>query len=96
MLATLNSGAGPFSLTLVKDITSGAPTVKRIDLNASFMGVAFSPDSKRVLTGSTDGAARLWDVDYHDTIRYLCARLVRDFTADERAQYGISKDGPTC
>src|SRR5215510_989621 len=34
MLATLNSGAGPFSLTLIKAINGGAPVVKRIDVNA--------------------------------------------------------------
>jgi hypothetical protein len=49
-----------------------------------------------VLTGSLDGTARLWDTDYHDTIRYLCSRLLRDFSDDERAQYGIPNDGPTC
>src|SRR5262245_41952992 len=48
ILATLNSGAGPFSLTLITQLSSPAPVVKRIDLNASFMGVAFSPASRRV------------------------------------------------
>ena len=62
MLATLNSGAGPFSLTLINDLTSAAPTVKRIDVNASFMGVVFSPDSKRVyLSGGETG--NLWIAD---------------------------------
>jgi len=43
-----------------------------------------------------DHTARLWDVDINDTIADLCARLQRDFTAEERAQYGIPDDGPTC
>jgi DNA-binding beta-propeller fold protein YncE len=56
MLATLNSGARPFSLTLISDLASSTPAVKRIDVNASFMGVTFSPDSQRVyLSGGENG-----------------------------------------
>src|SRR5215831_17144037 len=62
ILATLNSGAGPFSLTLITQLTSPAPAVKRIDLNASFMGVTFSPDSRRIyLSGGENG--NLWIAD---------------------------------
>jgi len=35
-------------------------------------------------------------VDYHTTMEYLCSRLLRDFTEEERAQYGITDDAPTC
>ena len=56
MLATLNSGAGPFSLTLITQLDSPTPNVKRINVNASFMGVTFSPDSKLVyLSGGENG-----------------------------------------
>src|SRR5262245_8100738 len=41
MLATLNSGAAPFSLTLITELHSRTPTVQRVDVNASLMGVAF-------------------------------------------------------
>ena len=62
MLATLNSGAAPFSLTLIGQLNSGTPTVKRVDVNASFMGVTFSPDSKRVyLSGGENG--NIWIAD---------------------------------
>src|SRR5262245_1924698 len=62
MLATLNSGAGPFSLTLIGQIGSPTPTVKRIDVNASFLGVTFSPDSRRVyLSGGENG--NIWIAD---------------------------------
>ena len=62
MLATLNSGAAPFSLTLITQLDSATPTVKRIDVNASFMGVTFSPDSKRVyLSGGENG--NIWVAD---------------------------------
>ena len=56
MLATLNSGAGPFSLTLITQLNSLVPAVKRINVNATFMGVTFSPDSTRVyLSGGENG-----------------------------------------
>ena len=56
MLATLNSGAAPFSLTLISGLASATPTVTRIDVNASFMGVTFSNDSRRVyLSGGENG-----------------------------------------
>jgi WD40 repeat protein/transcriptional regulator with XRE-family HTH domain len=58
--------------------------------------VVFSPDGKTFFTGSDDGTARMWDVDYHDTLRYLCANLLHDFTDAERAQYQIKDNLPTC
>jgi len=62
-LATLNSGAGPFSVTLIGQLNSATPTVKRIDVNASFMGVTFSPDSSRVyLSGGENGNIWIGDV----------------------------------
>ena len=46
-LATINSGDGPFSVTLVSQLGSPTPTAKRIDLDSTFMGVAFSRDGAR-------------------------------------------------
>ena len=63
MLATLNSGAAPFSLTLISQLSSATPAVKRIDVNASFMGVTFSADSRRVfLSGGENGNIWVGDV----------------------------------
>jgi WD40 repeat protein len=58
--------------------------------------VIFSPDGKFILTSSDDGTARLWDLDYHTTMQYLCSRLLRDFSDAERAQYNIKDTTPTC
>jgi WD40 repeat protein len=58
--------------------------------------VRFSADGKYVLTASQDQTARLWYTDYHDTIHYLCGLLTGDLTPDERTQYGIADQGPTC
>ena len=56
----------------------------------------FSPDGKTFVTGSDDGTARLWSVDYNDTMKYLCSNLLRDFTDEERKQYHIEDNLPTC
>jgi WD40 repeat protein len=58
--------------------------------------VAFSPDGKYVLTASTDKTAKLWDTDSSDTLRWACAHLTRDLTPQERTQYFITKNTPTC
>jgi len=52
--------------------------------------------AKYILTGSADNTARLWDITYDDTIRALCERLLRDLSAEEWGQHGISDDGRTC
>ncbi len=59
-------------------------------------GVAFAPDSRTLLVSSSDGTARRFDVDYHDTINYLCSRLLRDLSDEERGQYGINDRPPRC
>jgi DNA-binding beta-propeller fold protein YncE len=46
-LATVNSGASRFSVTLIKNLQAPAPTVKRIDVSSTFMGVTFSANSAR-------------------------------------------------
>ncbi len=55
-LATSNSGASRFSVTLITDLGSTSPQAKRVNVNATFMGVVFSPDSKRFyLAGGENG-----------------------------------------
>src|SRR5215467_5201483 len=46
MLATINSGVGPFSVTLIRNL-KGAPQTKVITLDATFQGIAFSRDGSR-------------------------------------------------
>src|SRR5215831_15680599 len=47
MLATVNSGTGPFSISLIKNIHSNPPTTSVVPVSSAFMGVTFSPDSLR-------------------------------------------------
>ena len=56
----------------------------------------FSADGKTFVTGSDDGTARMWSVDYRDTMNYLCTSLLRDFTDAEREQYHIKDNLPAC
>jgi WD40 repeat protein len=58
--------------------------------------VSFSPDGKYILTSGADGTARMWPVDLDEAISVICANLTRDFTPEEREQYGIPDDSPTC
>lgn len=46
-LATINSGTNPFSVTLIRNVRSTTPEVSRVDLNATFLGITFSPDGSR-------------------------------------------------
>jgi hypothetical protein len=62
----------------------------------AFATVELSPDDQFVLIDYEDQSVHLFDVDYQDTVRYACSRLLRDLTFDERAQYGIMDDEPTC
>ncbi len=78
------------------DVTSGEELRRFVGHTAAVTNLAFSPDNQFLATVSSDGTAKLWDIDYHTTMQYLCSILLRDFTAEERVQYGIPDDRPTC
>jgi WD40 repeat protein/DNA-binding SARP family transcriptional activator len=78
------------------DAQTGQELRRLIGHTAGLENVVFSPDGKYILTASDDGTAMLWDVDYHTTMDYLCSKMLRDFTVDERLQFGISDQDPTC
>ena len=78
------------------DVRTGAELRRFVGHSGAVTSAHFSPDGRYVLTTSGDGSARLWDTDYHDTIAYLCGRLLRDLTSNERAQYNITDTAPTC
>jgi YVTN family beta-propeller protein len=62
-LATINSGVGPFSITLVTGLKSSAPQSAVIPVNAAFLGVVFSPDSGRFYaSGGENGNIWVGDV----------------------------------
>lgn len=58
--------------------------------------VTFSPDGRYVFASDVDNSVSMWPIDYHDTIKSLCKRLLRDFTDGERTEYNITDQQPTC
>jgi WD40 repeat protein/class 3 adenylate cyclase len=78
------------------NVETGEEIRRFIGHTAEVRDVAFSPDGKYILTASFDGTAKLWFTDIHDTIHAVCALLTRDLTPDERVQFDISDQGPTC
>lgn len=78
------------------DAQTGRELRRLIGHSAGVNNISFSPDGKYLVTSSDDGTAMVWDVDYRTTIQYLCLVLLRDFTDEERAQYNIPDNTPTC
>jgi WD40 repeat protein/serine/threonine protein kinase/DNA-binding XRE family transcriptional regulator len=70
--------------------------LRAFGVDNNLWGVAFSPDSQFILIHGSDKIARLWDTDYQVLMASVCARVLRDFTEDERAEYGINDQQPTC
>src|SRR5262245_36488980 len=48
MLATVNSGITPFSVSLIKNINTNAPTTAVVRLSSTLVGVTLSPASSRL------------------------------------------------
>jgi len=74
------------------DVETGQEARRFTGHRSEVRDVAFSPVGKYILTTSFDGTARLWFTDIHNTIRAVCTLL----TSEERMQFGISNEGPTC
>jgi WD40 repeat protein len=78
------------------DVPTGQEVRRFVGHTAAIRTLAISPDGQTVATASDDFTVRVWQTDYHAAVRYLCARVPRDFTDQERAQYGIPDQDPTC
>src|SRR5262249_47426334 len=56
---TINSGASRFSVSLIRNANNPAPTIQRVNVNATFMGVVFSPDGHRFYAAGGDNG-NIW------------------------------------
>ena len=78
------------------DVESRTELRRYVHEQQVWRSVAFTTDGTQVLTAGADGVARLRYIALDDTIADLCSRVQRDFTPEERDQYGVPDDGPTC
>jgi DNA-binding beta-propeller fold protein YncE len=61
-VATVNSGTGPFSVTLLSGLSTPAPRSVLINVDSAFMGVTFSPRGERFYAaGGEDGTVWVGD-----------------------------------
>jgi WD40 repeat protein len=89
--------SGSYDKTLILwDVATGEAVRTFSGHSDIVSSVTFLLDGEFVLSASWDGTLRLWDTDYHDFIAYACTRVTRDFTPEERQQYRILDDEPTC
>jgi DNA-binding beta-propeller fold protein YncE len=58
-LATINSGTKDFSVTLIRGARGASPTATMVPINATFMGVVFSPDGKLFYASGGDNG-NIW------------------------------------
>ena len=71
-IITSNSGVGPFSISVITDFNSAAPSIKQIPetespekglLEAVFMGLAVSPDGKKIyVAGGQQNKVYIFDL----------------------------------
>jgi WD40 repeat protein len=70
--------------------------LRTFEVANNLWSVELSPDGKFILIGGADQFARLWDTDYQTLVDSVCARVLRDFTDEEREKYSINDQQPTC
>lgn len=82
---------------LILDSSSGE-ILRTIPQLYPILGFHFSPDGTKFVVGIMDNGTSvlLWDTDINDAMARACSQLTRDLTPEERIQYGITDDTPTC
>ena len=105
---TANSGTRPFSISILRDLQNGSPSVQQIPegpmndeglLEAVFMGLAISPDNQHVyVAGGTSNKIFQFDLQTGEKMDSINCAVVdgeRDFTHGYIGDMTLSKDGST-
>lgn len=105
-IITANSGVGPFSISIITDYNSAAPAVKQIPetlnpekglLEAVFMGLAISPDNKKVyVAGGQQNRIYIFDLTTSKKLGEISCNKSFDAADYSDAYIGdlvLSKDG---
>jgi WD40 repeat protein len=78
------------------DIASGQEIRRFAGYSSGVTSVSFSPDGKRIVMSLADGTVQFAPLDYRESMSWLCGKLWRDLTADERDLYEIKDTTSTC
>ncbi len=105
---TANSGTGPFSISIIKNIKSDNPEIRQIPegakndedlLGAVFMGLAISPDNQKVyIAGGQENKIYIFDLNNYSKIKEISCSFKDssvDYTHGYIGDMKLSKDGKT-
>lgn len=87
--------AGTSGVALLWDTQTGDQLRIFNVTNGEVQNVTFSPDGNHLMTGTSEDIEWLWPVSIEDTVALACSKVTRDFTAEERAEYGLG-EGAAC
>jgi DNA-binding beta-propeller fold protein YncE len=104
VVATTNNGSAPFSITLIRQLTSPTPQTTQIRVNATFMGIAFSADGAQffasggengnIWIGGTEANAIIGSINLNGAAHPLPSPL--DVTANPPGRYKGAYPGNLC
>jgi WD40 repeat protein/transcriptional regulator with XRE-family HTH domain len=73
------------------DVASGKERRRLVGHTSVVFDAALSPDNSQIVTCSYDRTIRFWQADDRAAATELRARILRDFTLEERHMYGIGR-----
>ncbi|NWF69328.1 MAG: protein kinase [Chloroflexi bacterium] len=78
------------------DAASGTQIRQLAGYDGLVLGIVFPPAGSFLLTAGEGGNVRRWDVDLAAFLADACTHVFRDFNDEERVNYDIPPNSPTC